>query len=281
VNWAEFAGQACQCLRVEGRMCNLKGTCVEPQFKTGWCEQDLVDYRADSLYYPFVKRQSIPTQKLTLEALEDTYFYIYSQPIPPTQAPQPQQQPTRYPTRNPTKRPLAPDTIVLFSSGLADKNGAVGTRTATTNYCASPLMAPYRPNQCAKGTPLLYSYSGGDQIAGFSSQYLFPTLSPVQGPSGIVISPTWAQFLPPTLTPAFTVLLTNSLVNAGVMSVSQFYWTGSLRDGTVNSGANCLGGTSTSVSGQLGLSGATTANFNSFLTVSCTNSCARVCLCIN
>jgi hypothetical protein len=141
VNWAQFAGRGCQCLEVEGEMCAGHGTCEEPNYDYGWCSVDYEDYQNDPLFTPYVKRRSSVQGTTILTAEEDTFFYIYVQPPPPTPAPAPFQNPTKFPTRDPSKTPtLNPTTKSPTNPTLAvpTANPTLPTNNPTKNPTKNP-----------------------------------------------------------------------------------------------------------------------------------------------
>jgi hypothetical protein len=297
-----FSASACQCviandpLDDEPRTCAGHGSCREPSFIYGWCEQDLEDLRGDSLSRPFVSVTDPTIQTFSLTAVEDSYFYGYSQAVP-TPAPVPVQSPTFYPTKpttapttsvpttsptllptaSPTKSPTPPTPnptaspthpiVILYNIGTAD--GDLGDRSTTTTACTSH---PSQPPTCADARTIgLLTYSPTDSIADIN---LWPSASPVRGsPTSNVVATSWSALVAGSLS--------SSLSSAGVMPGGSYqWWSGGVSGGASNCDLGLGPWTNwLTASGTTGSSASTISSWADLVSTACTGSYYRVCAC--
>ncbi len=173
--------------------------------------------------------------------------------------------------------------IVLFSDQTL-RDAALGSRPQTDLLCGVALG--FFPSLTCSVTPALLSYTG-DTVASFPVTYSFPTSSVVTGPGGIVLG-VWSTIFPPTPTPTPTVLLTNSLLTANVITGApvlppdQTYWTGSLKDGTVAPTETCTEWTTVSptAAGRGGFYSAVNGNWFAGSLKTCNTNQKLICVCI-
>jgi hypothetical protein len=123
----------------------------------------------------------------------------------------------------------------------------------------------------------------------FPVTYGFSPTTPVIGPNGKLISSTWSGMFQPIPTPNPTVVLTNTLLAAGVLppSPAGLYATGTNQDGTANTvqgSCNAWSSSAPTSTGSLG----SIAQVNlrwvynpPVLSFTCNNNGPYVCLCIS
>ncbi len=171
--------------------------------------------------------------------------------------------------------------IVFYSDNIA-RDGDLGNRATTNALCASiaPTISP--PLTCTFTTALLsYAGDGANQIP---ITYAFPTSMPVVGPTGTAIG-VWGTMFPPTPVPTPTVVLTNSLESAGVISTptptpTPRYWTGQNQDGSASLNCDEWRSIDEYIGGVIGTSNTNTATWATNAISDCNLLLKFVCVCI-
>lgn len=113
-------------------------------------------------------------------------------------------------------------TLVLYATNqayLGDFTGALGSdnaRTAGDVACEEALRV--QPLKCSSLRAVI-GVNDSDTIAGFQDNFLQGADPQVVSASGATIAPSWSSLMAPAT-------LENSLVMAGVVDVSDRYWTG-------------------------------------------------------
>ncbi len=158
------------------------------------------------------------------------------------------------PTTSPT---TTTSEIVLFSSSPTGSPGNLGNRATTNAICTARAISLGLNVEIAKS---LLSYTG-DPVSGLPASMGFSPTSPVKGPTGTTIAPTWSSaFAGPTTT------LTNSLATAGVpaSSPTNAIWTGTSNVGATGSPSAfqvCSEWSTTSANGIVGGTTVTTSGW--------------------
>lgn len=137
--------------------------------------------------------------------------------------------PTLTPTVSPTS--LRSGNITLVSDGTTYQ-GDLGDRATTNATCAAVVAGA---GLVCNATSMLISYTG-DEVINFPTKLDFSFTTPVYGPTGTLISSSWADMFLGGATS-----LSSSLNGASVGTTGD-YWTGTEDDGTVY--ATCLEWTS-------------------------------------
>ncbi len=163
-----FAGKACQCAMVENlsskrlEMCAGHGVCEEAFFPYGRCEVDLLKYREDALYRPYVDSTSYQLYDVDMVAETDMYFlYTLTDQDAFTSAP------TRFPTLptpEPTKSPTPPTPGPTVSPTLSPTNPTTASPTLptplpTTRSPTPPTLAPTTSSPTAETALYLFAHS--------------------------------------------------------------------------------------------------------------------------
>ncbi len=118
--------------------------------------------------------------------------------------------------------PALPSRLVLYDGGGI--SGPIGGRSGADVLCGQTALT-------ATGIPLnattraFLSFSASDEIRDFPTLYGVPTDRQITGPNWSVVADDWADLLDGTID--------QTLVDAGVLTASNFWYTGSNPDGAV------------------------------------------------
>jgi hypothetical protein len=156
-------------------------------------------------------------------------------------------------------------------TGDATYFGGSGSRATSTAICSNFLTTA---GYSCTATPMLLSYSGGDDLASFAATYSFSAATAVKGPSGTTIQSSWTNFLAAGVTGASTIR------NADCDGY-QFY-TGTTSTGAT-SASTCSDWTVTTGSATAGGAESTSStNMKAQTTLACSSTFAQgICLCVN
>ena len=134
------------------------------------------------------------------------------------------------PTDFPTASPTVFSTLFLFTATTGDHLGNSGSRSTTTAVCAG--SATNLGHQCLH-TPMLLSYTGGDDVKSFPDTYGFNALNVrVYGDDGGgPISNSWSLMLNGAALLRRPVDAITGLADGGD---ARLFWSGSNADGTVS-----------------------------------------------
>ena len=144
------------------------------------------------------------------------------------------------PAVNVTAVDTHPVPITLFNAGTS--NGNLGGRAGADATCATvaPTIA------ACMGKTNVHAFltsSTSDYLKDMPVNYGYNSTVPVQGPTGAVISNSWAELFAFTFDPAH---LQQSLASAAVLPASQVWWSGSRNTGAGYTFATCAGFTTAS-----------------------------------
>ena len=132
-----------------------------------------------------------------------------------------------------------PDSIFLYSTNVALPVGSLGSRAATTAYCAALAG---RPAKCGPNSQMFLSYV-------LSPISVTTPLRPVRGPTGVVVANSFTALISPS------VALVNTLVAAGLGDTGEGIctaWTGMASGGAISTGDNCADFTVTTGNTKVG-----------------------------
>jgi hypothetical protein len=255
-------------------ICAGHGRCKLPSFPYAWCEIDVEDYKADSLYNPFISSggEELP---VTMILEEDSYFLGYTSVILPTSAPVPTVIPTKNPTKptqTPTHSPtivVIPNSVILFSGGLhtGNMNGITNMNTicnaVSRNFYCSDVGA--------------FASSNIASLITFAGIYDFTLTYSVRGPTNTLIATEYQDLFEGP----FTILI-NSLLAAGASVYGGDWWSGTSAFGGKDD--TCTDWVDDSISNQ-GSNGDTTGNNQNWLmsqtsTYTCDLTKELICICV-
>lgn len=148
--------------------------------------------------------------------------------------------------------------------------GGVGGRSGADNFCASSRSFYAFPDNSCTSVRAFISIIAGDQISNIPANYGVPTANQIQGPTGTLISPSWAPMLGGTIS--------SNLQAAGVLPPATAWVSYSTAAGTL-AGNHCNNGTATGLSGQVGNSDLSNAQWMDNGTGLCILGSYALCLC--
>jgi hypothetical protein len=168
--------------------------------------------------------------------------------------------------------PVAPQApLILYEESAGNRNGNLSGRSGADALC---LASANRPAGYINFRAFI-SVDANDEIRDMPGNYGVPTNVPIQSLGGTVIANDWADLLDGNIAV--------SLLNAGVLTGSPDWWSGSNDDGSLNA-SNCVGWTSAAgppVGGIAGRNIDTDPTWIIFGTASCDMSFSVLCLAFN
>lgn len=271
----KFVGPACECATTwnedytESMLCSHHGHCLNASFSYGQCENDLLSYREDALFAPFVQVADTINTIVAVTLAADSYFlapYTWRTPSP-----------THSPTLSPTLKPtsLSPSLsptkpqfyLYLFYCGV-NSTGVLGGLTAISSTCNANKYNDTDSNKlkstttCVQTTALLCSSTR--PLSSLATLWDFPaSTTPLLGPRGQELSTSWSL----ALSGSGTVLDQDINVGNVISTDSLTRWSGCTTTGATSN--TCVDWGFSFVGGAVGSMTSTTPTWLTSSVIAC------------